>query len=131
MLDDSRALRVARWRYTWLRYDPAYQEVRELMQALDVLAEPKLTKAMAFLGQPEGRRVRTNNHVERFNRKLRYEEKARYKWRKRRTTVRFLVLLPDRYWRRERAIRNRWHDESPAAFRNRSTPGSEVVDRVA
>ena len=31
--------------------------------------------------------MRTNNHVERVNRKLRYEEKARYKWRKRRTIV--------------------------------------------
>src|SRR5262245_6939987 len=53
LLDDSRTLRVARWRYTWLRYEPKYQQVRELMQALDVLAEPKLTKAMAFVGQPE------------------------------------------------------------------------------
>ena len=26
-------------------------------------------------------------------------------------TVRFLVLLMDRYWRRERAIWNRWPDE--------------------
>jgi hypothetical protein len=26
-------------------------------------------------------RVRTNNHVERCNRKLRYLEKVRYKWR--------------------------------------------------
>src|SRR5207253_9402363 len=50
LLNDSRTLRVARWRYSWLRYGPKYQDVRELMAALDLLAEPKLTKAMAFLG---------------------------------------------------------------------------------
>src|SRR5262249_54440514 len=67
--DDSQTLRVARWRYTWLRYDPKYQEVRELVEALELLAEPKLTKAMAFVQQPPGRRVRTNNHAERMNRR--------------------------------------------------------------
>jgi Transposase len=95
LLDDSRTLRVARWRYTWLRYDPKYQQVRELMKALDVLAEPKLTKAMAFLGQPEDRQVRTNNHVERMNRRLRFAEKVRYRWRKRKWVVRWVVLLLD------------------------------------
>jgi transposase len=63
LLDDAKTLRVARWRWTWLRYDPRYQEVRELVAALELVAEPKLTKAMAFLGQPTGRQVRTNNHV--------------------------------------------------------------------
>src|SRR5262249_45574177 len=29
LLDDSATLWVARWRWTWLRYDPEYQEVRE------------------------------------------------------------------------------------------------------
>src|SRR4051794_12758809 len=48
LLEESRTLRVARWRWTWLRYDPEYQEVGELVEALEVLAEPKLTKAMAF-----------------------------------------------------------------------------------
>lgn len=28
LLDSSKTLRVARWRYTWLRYDPKYQGVR-------------------------------------------------------------------------------------------------------
>src|SRR5439155_22348235 len=49
LLDDSKTLRVARWRHTWLRYDPKYQQVRELEAALDLLAEPKLAKAMAFV----------------------------------------------------------------------------------
>ena len=43
--------------------------------------------------------MRTNNHVERVNRRLRYPEKARYRWRKRKTIVRFVVLLLDRYWK--------------------------------
>ena len=61
----------------------------------------------------------------------RYEEKARYKWRKRRTTVRFLVLLLDRSWRHERAIRNRWQEESQPTVRDRSSPKAATVERVA
>jgi len=49
--------------------------------------------------------VRTNNHVERTNRRLRYLEKVRYKWRRRRTIVRFVVLALDR-WRRQRRVKN-------------------------
>jgi Transposase len=98
LLDDSKTLRVARWRHTWLRYDPRYQEVRELMKALDLLAGPKLVKAMTFVGQPSGRQVRTNNHVERMNRRLRFAEKVRYRWRKRKWVVRWVVLLLDICW---------------------------------
>jgi hypothetical protein len=65
---------------TWLRYDPKYQGVRELVEALELLAEPKLTKAMPFVQQPPGRRVWTNNHAERLNRRLRFAEKVRYRW---------------------------------------------------
>jgi len=39
-------------------------------------------------GQPA---VRTNNHVERTNRMFRFFETVRYKWRRRRTLVRFVV----------------------------------------
>jgi Transposase len=98
LLDDSKTLRVARWRYTWLRYDPRYKEVAELMSALDVLAGAKLTKAMAFLSQPSGSQVRTNNHAERMNRRLRFAEKVRYRWRKRKWVVRWVVLLLDVCW---------------------------------
>ena len=85
--------------------------VPELATALEMLAAEKFVKMIAFPKSHVCQRVRTNNHVERVNRKLRYEEKPRYKWRTRHTTVRFLVLLMDRYWRRERAIWNRWPDE--------------------
>jgi len=53
---------------------------------------------IAYVHSPAGQRVRTNNHVERVNRQLRYFEKVRYKWRRRRTIVRFLVLALD-LWR--------------------------------
>ena len=38
--------------------------------------------------------------MERCNRKLRYWEKVRYKWRRRRTLVRFLVLALDHWWKK-------------------------------
>jgi hypothetical protein len=98
LLDDSRTLRVASWRYTWLRYDPKYREVRELVEALELMAEPKLTKAMTFVQQPLASRVRTNNHVEGMNRRLRFAEKVRYRWRKRKWVVRWVVLLLDLWW---------------------------------
>jgi len=41
--------------------------------------------------------VRTNNHLERCNRVIRYLEKVRYKWRRRRTIVRH-ILLQFQYW---------------------------------
>jgi hypothetical protein len=87
--------------------------VPELAKALEVLAAEKFVKMIAFLKSRASRRERTNNPVERVNRKLRYEEESRYKWRARRTTVRFLVLLMDRYWRRERTIWSRWPGEAP------------------
>lgn len=103
LLEDSQTLRVARWRHTWLRYDPQYQQVQELVEALEVLAEPKLSKAMAFVQQPVEQRVRTNNHVERLNRRLRFAEKVRYCWRKRKWVVRWVVLLLDICWQQASA----------------------------
>jgi hypothetical protein len=55
---------------------------------------------MAYLNGPASRRVRTNNHVERTNRLFRFLEKVRYKWRRRRTLVRFVVLKLDEVWDR-------------------------------
>ncbi len=53
---------------------------------------------MAFLNNPLSRRVRTNNHGERTNRMFRFLEKVRYKWRRRRTPVRFVVLTLAEVW---------------------------------
>src|SRR5262249_11484296 len=82
----------------WPRHDPSSQGGRELVAALELLEEPKVTRAMAFLGQPAGSQVRTNNHVERMNRRLRFAEKVRYRWRRRKWVVRWVVLLLDVYW---------------------------------
>jgi len=131
LLDNSKTLRVARWRYTWLRYDPKYQEVRELVEALEVLGEPKLTKAMAFVQQPVGSQVRTNNHVERLNRRLRFAEKVRYRWRKRKWVVRWVVLLLDVCWQQAAAATAA--DKEARQSRNRSAPqpGARGMKMVA
>lgn len=118
-------------RHAALVSDQSFLAVPELAKAIGALGSEKFAKMIAFLKDPACRRVRTNNHVERVNRKLRYEEKVRYKWRKRRTTVRFLVLLLDRCWKQERAVRNRWQEESQSTVGNRSSPEAETVKRVA
>jgi hypothetical protein len=79
--------------------DPAFQAVPELVRALEQLDEEKFPKLMAYLNNPVCRRVRTNNHVERTNRLFRFLEKVRYKWRRRRTLVRFVVMTLDRVWK--------------------------------
>jgi transposase-like protein len=132
LFEEGQGEALAWGRHAALVTNRSFLEVPELAAAIEALGAEKFVKMIAFLKSRACRRVRTNNHVERVNRKLRYEEKARYRWRKRRTTVRFLVLLLDRYWRQERAVRNRWHDGSPIStdVRNRSSPKAEVVDRV-
>jgi hypothetical protein len=77
---------------------PEYLADPDLAQALAMLSPEKFEKMIAYLHSPAAKRVRTNNHVERTNRRLRYLEKVRYKWRRRRTIVRFIVLALDR-WR--------------------------------
>jgi Transposase len=89
--------KVARWRWTRLKNDEAYREVPELAEVLSWLEGEKMDKTQAFCGQPERQRQKTNNHVERMNRKLRFDEKARYKWRKRKSIVRFVLLKISRH----------------------------------
>jgi transposase-like protein len=79
--------------------DPAFQAVPELVKAMEQLDEEKFPKLMAYLKNPIRRRVRTNNHVERTNRMFRFFEKVRYKWRRRKTVVRFVVLALDGIWK--------------------------------
>ena len=79
--------------------DPAFQAVPELVKAMEQLNEEKFPKLMAYLKNPVGRRVRTNNHVERTNRMFRFLEKVRYKWRRRKTLVRFVAMTLDTIWR--------------------------------
>jgi hypothetical protein len=73
----------------------------DCLEALGMLTPEKFEKMIAYLHSPAAKQVRTNNHVERTNRTLRSFEKVRYKWRRRRTIVRFVVLAFDR-WRKAR-----------------------------
>jgi hypothetical protein len=88
---------VARWRWSRLANNKEYQQVAELKEALEWLDEEKFKKTQAFLGQPIQERQKTNNHVERMNRRLRFDEKTRYKWRKRKSIVRFVLLRISRH----------------------------------
>jgi len=78
--------------------DERFRAVPELVKALEPLGPEKFPKIMAYLKNPVSRRVRTNNHVERANRMIRFLEKVRYKWRRRKTLVRFVVLRLDHIW---------------------------------
>jgi hypothetical protein len=95
-LDQTEHQAWCRWRA--LQRQEKFLAVPELKAALALLEKKKFRKMIAFLRSPAAKRVRTNNHVERCNRKLRYWEKVRYKWRRRRTLVRFLVLALDHWW---------------------------------
>jgi Transposase len=77
---------------------PAFHAVPELVKAMDQLDAERFPKLLAYLEGPVSCRVRTNNHVERTNRLFRFLEKVRYKWRRRRTLVRFVVLKLDEVW---------------------------------
>jgi Transposase len=95
LFNDEQVVRLARRRRTLLLKEASYQEVPELVAALGLLKKEKFDKMVAFLECPAGQRVRTNNHVERANRKLRYDEKVRYKFRTQRSLDRFLRLRLD------------------------------------
>jgi hypothetical protein len=88
--------------------NPDFQKVPELAKALAMLEAARFATMVAFLKSPVAKRLRTNNHVERANRRLRYLEKVRYKWRRRRAIVRFVLLAIDR-WRREHPL----HPQEP------------------
>ena len=79
-----------------------YQAVAELVEAMAMLEAGKFQKAVAFVYSRAAERVWTNNHVERANRRFRFTEKLRYKWRRRKWVVRFVLLALDRSWRAAR-----------------------------
>jgi Transposase len=92
LFDPEQLARVARRRRTLLEKKGEYQAVPELEEALGLLKKAKFDQMVVFLESPEGQRVKTNNHVERANRQLRFQEKVRYKWRSERSLNRFLRL---------------------------------------
>lgn len=101
LFDPEQSPHQARCRRAAMVKGAEYLADPDLAKALGMLSREKFDKMMAFLHSPAAKRVRTNNHVERTNRRLRHFEKVRYKWRRRRTIVRFVVLALDR-WRKQR-----------------------------
>lgn len=98
LFDPEQSPHQARCRRAALVKTAEFQADLDLAQALAMLTPDKFDQMIAYLHSPAGQRVRTNNHVERVNRRLRYFEKVRYKWRRRRTIVRFIVLAIDRWY---------------------------------
>jgi hypothetical protein len=92
LFNAEQVVRLARRRRTLLLKKADYQEVPELVKAMGLLKADKFDQMVAFLEQPVGQQVKTNNHVERANRKLRFDEKVRYKWRTTRSRDRFIHL---------------------------------------
>lgn len=109
LFDPEQSPHQAACRRAALVRDAGYQADPDLAQALAMLTADKFAKMAAYLHRPAAERVRTNNHVERTNRQLRHFEKVRYKWRRRRTIVRFVILAVQRWHRRR--IAEESHDE--------------------
>jgi hypothetical protein len=99
LFDTPKDFHQASCRRAALQREAAFQAVPELVNAMEQLGEEKFPKLMAYLNNPVRQRVRTNNHVERTNRMIRFLEKVRYRWRRRKALVRFIVLKLDRIWR--------------------------------
>jgi len=131
LFEEGQSEALAWGRHAALLRSGAFLAVPELAAAIGMLPAEKFAKMIAFLKSRACDRGRTNNHVERVNRKLRHQEKARYKWRKRRRIVQFLALLLDRWWRQERAIRNRWREEPNGVEPSRSLSKSPRKRQVA
>jgi hypothetical protein len=115
LFDTPKDLHQASCRRSAIVRDPASRAVPELVKAMEQLDAERFPKLMAYLNGPASRRVRTNNHVERTNRLFRFLEKVRYKWRRRRTLVRFVVLKLDEVWS---------HRSSPEAAQFKTEPSS-------
>ena len=77
-----------------MRRNKSYLNNEHLRQALQILRRENMNRLLVDLDHPSATRskVRTNNHVERCNRRLRYLEKVRYKWRRRKTIIRHILL---------------------------------------
>jgi Transposase len=123
LFDTPKDYHQASCRRAALVRDSVFLAVPELAKALEQLSEEKFPKIMADLNNPVSQRVRTNNHVERTNRMIRLLEKVRYKWRRRQTLVRFVVLRLDRIW-------SQWvppEARKPQSPQNLPAPGRQGV----
>ena len=98
LFDEGQTAEVAHSRRAALLAQAEFAAVPELAGSMRMLSPEKFAKMIVFLDRPVGQRARTNNHVERTNRRVRLLEKVRYKWRRRQSLVRFLVMTLIR-WR--------------------------------
>jgi hypothetical protein len=103
-----------------------YKAVAELVKAMEMVEAGKYEKAVAFVYREAAEKVRTNNHVERVNRKFRFAEKSRYKWRRRRWVVRFVLLALDRWWR-QAAKASAMSAQSASTRPEQQTPASKAA----
>src|SRR3981189_1333924 len=83
------------------------------------------------LNNPVSQRVRTNDHVERTNRMFRFLEKVRYKWRRRRTLVRFVVSTLDGIWRERTTALAKVTERSKSTGPGETEDGRERRPRAA
>jgi transposase len=125
LFDPKQSPHQARYRLAVLAKTPEFLADPDLAQALTMVKPEKFDKMIAFLHSPANQRVRTNNHVERTNRRLRCIEKVRYKWRRRRTIVRFVVLTIDRSHQQRLIVA-----AEPAA-RPKTKPMSTTIKKAA
>jgi hypothetical protein len=103
-----------------------YKQVAELVKAMEMLEAGKFKKAVAFVYSQPAQKVRTNNHAERANRRFRFAEKARYKWRRRKWVLRFVLLALDRWWRLKAAAFAQ-SDQAPRAAPAQPKPASKAL----
>ena len=125
LFDPEQSPHQASCRRAALVRDAGYQADPDLAKALAMLTADKFAKMAAYLHRPAAERVRTNNHVERTNRRLRHFEKVRYKWRRRRTIVRFVILAVQRWHHRRIAEESR--DDGREAKPTTSAPDQQVT----
>jgi transposase-like protein len=132
LFDTPKDYHQASCRRAAIVHDPAFRAVPELVKALEQLNDEKFPKIMAYLNNPVTQRVRTNNHVERTNRTIRMLEKVRYKWRRRKTLVRFVVLRLDVIWSQWVPPKEKQRDSSPALLPQKTLdPTGQQPRRVA
>jgi hypothetical protein len=106
--------------------EPKYQAIPELVQVMQMLQANAFRKMVAFVYSPAAEKVRTNNHAERANRRLRFWEKVRYKWRRRRWVVRFVLLALDRWWRQVASAKTQ-DQSTPREHPDQSTSTTKVI----
>jgi hypothetical protein len=131
LFDTPKDLHQAGCRRAAIVSDMEFQAVPELVKAMEQVDAGKFPKLMAYLKNPLSRRVRTNNHVERTNRMIRFLEKVRYKWRRRKTLVRFVVLTLDGIWKDRTTVQSKVTDRSKSTRQGKTQGGTRKRPRAA